>query len=301
MDQDKLSEQEELAAGTPAANLPENIPPGLRQVDPEQLAKLRERVRKFVSPGKTTVSGSEEPDAGKPSDVKQNSVLTGKDVDWSEYDLSYDVRHLYPQAVFRETPQGPKWIVMVDEFYSTQRDWRNHGRKVHVPGSYDEDDVEPLNLGEYLNDRLNCPDGWKLVSLLPLGMGQVGVLLQRTVPVALPDPKPLEKKTEVAPPTDPELEQIENAAIEFAGKLNLTPEPPVGENVGEPVAVASLEQQALAINPPTEWDPVVDGERRDPDSCAPAAQEAGEVAAVLLAGPDTDYSVSGLDDQLSDD
>lgn len=215
-----------------------------RMVDPEQLAKVRETLKRFKET-KAAVAATPPPaDPTAPAPPKQGPP-SGKDVDWSEYDLQYDIKHLYPMAQFRETPQGPKWVVMVDEFFSTEKMWRGHGKKNNRPNALDKTETEASNLGEYLGDMLNGPEGWQVTSLLPGSTGMVGVLLRRPVPVVLPDPKLLQKETEVVPPSDPELQRVEEAALAFAAEEGLAP----------PVPEESLEAKALGMNAPTEYDP----------------------------------------------
>jgi hypothetical protein len=256
------------AEGAPTSAEPE-VPAGLRGVDPEKLAALREKLKKFATSDKKTISGSEMPtDAAKP---EEGEVTTGKDVDWSEYDLPYNVKHLYPDAKFRDTPQGPKWVAMLDEFTSSERAFGSYGKRV-------ANGEEFLNLGQYLNDMLNGPDGWTVVTVLPAGMGRVGVLLRREFAFVLPDPKPLKKDVEVEAPTDPELEREEAAALKFAESVS-------GEPDSAPPTFNSLEEQALALNPKTEHTPppleaIPTG---DPDAIAPGVQAVGEAVAQRLA------------------
>lgn len=222
---------------TEETGVPE-VPPGLEGVDPAALAVLREKLKKITG-GETeapTVDEEQAPEA---------KTEEGKDVDWSVYDLPYETKHLYPQAKLRETKQGPKWVVMLDEFLSTERSFGNHGTKVNDPKTGTKTD--PLNLGEWLGDMLNSVEGWRVVSILPAGTGRVGVLLQRQYPFALTDPVLLRQPgAAVEPPSDPELAAVEDAAMKFMAAEGLTPEP----------SMDSLEAQALALNPQTEYDPV---------------------------------------------
>jgi len=198
------------AAGTPS---------GIQGVSQEQMALLREKLKKFGKKSEaTTISGSEAVVDGPKEG--EGSVTTGKDVDWSEYDLEYSIKHLYPQATYRMTPQGPKWVALCDEFLSTERDFRNYGKQVKSPNG---DGTEPLNLGEYLNDMLNSPGGWRVVSILPAGMSKAGVLLQRQSPIVLPDPKRLQKTTEVALPREEELQRVQDTAQAFMESEGLAP------------------------------------------------------------------------------
>jgi hypothetical protein len=196
---------------------PPVVPIELAEVDPAKLAALREKLKKYATTNKKTISGSEATDTATPADGT-GEVMQGKDVDWSEYDLEFSVRHLYPQAQYRLTPQGPRWVAMADEFTSCERSFGNQDQRLK-DGSY-------LNVAQYLNDMLNGPEGWRLVSMLPAGSGRVGVMLQHSVPIVLPEPRPLKKATEVAPPTDPELQREEDAALAFAENEGLTPVAP---------------------------------------------------------------------------
>jgi hypothetical protein len=174
----------------------------------------------------------------------------------------------------------------VDEFFSTERDFRNYDKKAKNPN--DPEQTEPVNLGMYLNDFLNSPEGWRLVSLLPSGMGRAGVLLQRSVPIVLPDPKPLKKETEVAAPTDPELQKIEDDALAFAAEEGLTP--PEIEEQTEPAVEARptlLIEQAIELNGPADRDPTAKGVHRE----EPLAPAAAAQATAALSGEDFEKTV----------
>lgn len=233
----------------------DEFPEELRDVDPAKLEELRNLVTQFAEGRTRTESGSEAPDAPgvkEPGeDPRSGKTVTGADVDWSEYDLEFNLRHLYPRATLRETPEGPRWVVMLDEFFTTARNWDSHGKRTR--GN------EPLNLGEYLGDMVNSPEAWRPITFLPDSYGRAGVLLHRQVPMVLPNPKPLEKTTEVEPPRDPELQEVEDAALDFMEAEGLTPEPSVVENEGG--ANPLLVENALALNPPTEVDPGPIGSR----------------------------------------
>lgn len=208
----------------------------------KQLDELKRKLAKLPKSDKTTTSGSEAPqDAPRDEDPKQPGpqdarALTGRDVDWSEYGLDYNVAHLYKQAVYRETPQGPKWVAMVTDFISTTRDFRNQGKRVNAPGSTDKSETEALNLGEYLNDMCNGREGWKIAAVMPAGQ-QCGVLLERQVPIILPDPQPLKKSEEVEAPTDQALQATEDAALAFmAEQKGVDSEAPVSDDTAAPPA-----------------------------------------------------------------
>lgn len=208
------------------------VPAGLRDVDPAKLAEIREKLGRFMTKRGTTVSGAEDPDSASKVDQEGRTlgeVMKGEDVDWSEYDLQYDVRHLYKRAMFRETAQGPKWVAMLDEFYSTEKDARSHGKMVNVPGGTEGVDREPQNLGEYLSQMTNGSEGWAIAAILPGTMGKALVVMRKQTAVALPDPKPLKKAEEVEAPKEQELQNIEDAALAFAENEGLTA-PPVVED-----------------------------------------------------------------------
>jgi hypothetical protein len=187
---------------------------GGENFDRSQMEALKAKLAKIGKSDALTTSGSESPDAPV---VENNRPLTGRDVDWSEYNLDFNVAHLYTQAVYRETPQGPKWVAMITDFHTTMKDFRNYGKKVNAPHSNDKTDVEALNLGEYLNDKVNGREAWKVAAVMPVGT-QCGVLLERQVPIILPDPQPLKKSEEVEAPTDPALAAVEDAALAFAAE-----------------------------------------------------------------------------------
>lgn len=192
------------------------VPDALLPVDREKLDALREKVRAMQQGNEQTISGSEavveDKSEGTPG---VDRYITGKDVDWSEYDIPYNLRHLYPKAVYRETPQGPKWIAVVTEFYSTERAAGGDLKRVDSLG-------EPINLGAFLTQQVNGSDGWKIAGLLPGSIGRIQVLLQREVPYPLPDPLPLQKATEVEPPSDGEILAADAAGLAWVESEGLT-------------------------------------------------------------------------------
>jgi hypothetical protein len=192
------------------------VPAFLRDMDPakreEVLAKLA--AHKAAAAEAAAIEGTQpaEEAPAKP----EAEVLSGETVEWSEYRLEYSVKHLYKGARYQNTPQGPKWVAMVDEFFSTERDFRSHGKKVkNLRG----EEIDALNLGEFLNDMLNGPEGWKLISVLPSSSARAGILMQRAVPIILPDPVKIETETTVAAPKDEELAAVTSAADAFAAEV----------------------------------------------------------------------------------
>jgi hypothetical protein len=218
-------------------------------LEPSALDVLKQKLAKLGKSDKKTTSGSEAPpEAGEPDvpgavDTSAGSrPLTGADVDWSEYQLDFNVAHLYKKAVLRDTPEGPKWIAMVVDFLSVTRDFNNHGKFVKQVGNPALQ--EPLNLGEFLKDRVNGRDQWRIAAVMPAG-SQCGLLLEREVPVVLPDPEPLKKKEEVEAPTDKQLQNVEDAALTFmAEQKEVDKVPAVEDDNGspEPVSLRPIER-----------------------------------------------------------
>lgn len=208
------------------------IPAALKEVNPEILAALREKVKAFAANKGTTASGSEAPDTAPQVTEEGNpiaQVQSGRDVDWSLYDLPFELKHLYKDALYRETPQGPKWVVNLEEFYSTSCEARAHGKMVNA--TIGSGATQPLNLGEFLTNTLAGSEGWQIGAILPTNNEKAIVLMKRPQSLVLPDPIPLKTEAEVEAPTDPELQNIEDAALEFAASEGLAA--PEIEDVGE--------------------------------------------------------------------
>ena len=197
------------------------LPAALKDVDPESLSVIKKKLAAFLARRGSTMSGSEDPDSPQvQSDEAEQDTVGGVESD--------------KPAAFRDTPQGPKWVAVLDEYFTTERSFKNHGKQVNVPGSNDKTHTEPHNLGEYITQMINGAEGWTVAAILPSGMGNAGVILRKATTVILPDPIPLKKEEEVEAPTDPELKATEEAAMEFAQEEGLTPPPVVEEDgVGE--------------------------------------------------------------------
>lgn len=251
--------------------------------DRSQIDALKAKLAKMSSSDKKTTSGSEAPvDAPTNMPAADARPLTGRDVDWSEYNLDFNVAHLYPRAVYRETPQGPKWVAMITDFHSTSRNFGGHGKRVNAPGSVDGQETEALNLGEYLNDMCNGREEWKIAAVMPVGSA-CGLLLERQVPIILPDPLPLKKSEEVEPPTDPALQNVEDAALEFMNhQEGVDNEAPVGDHTSAPTADIGLRpieagsEEAAAIK-----------ESLDETGAVPARHGAVVTKAIETAAPMT--------------
>lgn len=221
--------------------------------DKSALDKLKEKIAKLGAGTEKTLSGAEAPLDVKSEPEQDARVLTGRDVEWSQYDLDFNVAHLYPKAVFRETPQGPRWVAVITEFASTERDLRNHGKRVNKPGTTDGTDTEPLNLGEYLNDMVNGRDGWKIAAVTPSSAGRMGILLERQVPIVLPEPRQLTTTEEVDAPTDQELRATEDAALAFMAEQDMIEEPaPAVEETSINLRALTPEEAAEVVETQTD-------------------------------------------------
>ncbi len=180
--------------------------------------------------------------------------LKGSDVDWSEFDLDQNYAHFYPQSEFTVTGQGPKWVVVINEYESFEKSYNAHG--VDKEG-------QPKGLGGFITSRLNSPPDkgtgpWTLIAVLPATMGNGAAVLMRKVPIVLPDPKPLEKETKPEEVTPASLDETDKAATEWAGEG----QPSVSEGV-----LASIIDGGEAV-------------------IAPAPNVIEQVAAEALDGPD---------------
>jgi hypothetical protein len=155
----------------------------------------------------------------------KGTPIKGDSLDWTEFDLRPDIAHLYPQSQVVDTPQGPKWAVMLDEFMTREK---NVNPLFDKDGRFrrNEKTGEAMDMGTFVTETLvEAPEQgcttWKLVAFMPGSMtGMCQVIMQRKKQVALPDPMLLPKPedTVVEPPVDQELATVEAAAAEWAGE-----------------------------------------------------------------------------------
>lgn len=136
------------------------------------------------------------------------SPVSGKDVNWDDYELRETIAHLYPKAELRDTADGLKWTVDIDEFHSASKIYNAEGL---------EKNGTPKGVGDYITYMVNGPEHWKLATILPNGSGMAAMLFQRKARMILPDPIPLNTETGLTPPTDEELVQYEDSAKTWAG------------------------------------------------------------------------------------
>lgn len=194
----------------------------LQSNDPEvaaRLKRLKEKLGIEAAPGASTAaevvdSIVAEPEAEKmPGEDQQPEEfavaapkeITGQDVDWSNFDLDPNLAHLYPLAKFTPTLEGPKWVALLEviEFESAEfkvsKAAQKQGKK---------------SLGDITTERINGSERWRIATVLSSGPGFGTVMFTRTVKIVLPDPRELRTEAELpAAPTDPELQQAEDAAL----------------------------------------------------------------------------------------
>lgn len=280
------------------------VPDALAEVPAEKLAALKALVQQFSEGTGTTASGSEATDEAPVAKSDGKGTFTGADVDWSEYDLDYNLAHLYPRAQFVETPEGPKWAVTLDEFFTNELSLGGHGKRTQKGAA--------LNAGEVLSDMVNSAEGWRIAAILPASIGRVGIVLQKKTTIVLPDPQPLQLGTEVAAPLDPELKDTEDAALGWMEKESLTPVPESGRveevtepslaerfvhQLNDPTRVPDLIKSALELNAGTVPAPVPAGQqpsarRGYQDTLVIAgADTAADAVEDALAGPDFERTV----------
>ena len=189
----------------------ENSKPEFNFEDPALAAKVKELKEKLGVTDETesTEELTEEAKVARSeADQGPPPAITGKDVNWENYDLDARYAHLYPTAEMLEMNGGLQWVATIDEFKSDSKNWTGTG--VNKLG-------EPRGAGDYLTWMANGPEKWKLVTILPDGSGLVGIIFQRKVRVALPDPKFIEKEVVVVAPSDVELTDLETQSLKWAG------------------------------------------------------------------------------------
>jgi hypothetical protein len=142
---------------------------------------------------------------------QESNDIKGSDVNWDEYELDPNYKHLYPKAVLRAVEGVPKWVATIPEFKTNSKSYSADESRMDKNG-------EPANLGTYLTWMSNSSEGWKIVSILSNGTGLGAVVFQRMVSILLPDPQMVQTETEVPKQTDEELAEMEKSGLEWAGQ-----------------------------------------------------------------------------------
>jgi len=231
----------------------------------DKVSKLKEMLKDRLKAGaEAAAEGAENQVTVEDAPKKQ---LVGADVDWSDFDLDPNYAHLYPRSEFTVTGQGPKWVVVIDEFESFEKPYNGQG--VDKKGT-------PKGLGAFVTSMLNMPPDsgcgpWKLAAFLPATMGNGAVIFQRKVPVILPDPKVLEKETKVEAPTENENAEVDAAAAAWAAE---------GEDA-ETAATLEVAEQVMIDNAGA-LAALAEGHSED------IVEAARDIAAGIIDGPDTE-------------
>jgi hypothetical protein len=221
----------------------------------EKVRKLKDTlVERNLLPVGSVPEGAEgaEQQPGTPQAQPDNDgPIQGSSIDWSEFDLDLNYAHFYPRATWTVTGEGPKWVVVIDEYLSAEKAYNASG--VDKKG-------DPKNLGQFITSKINSPPDtgtgpWQVATVLPATMGNGAVLFTRKVPIVLPDPKPLVMETKVDAPTDTELKTTDDAATKWAAE---------GAAAGEEV-VATAAEPTLAEQIAAE---VIDGPDVAPEATA---------------------------------
>jgi hypothetical protein len=152
--------------------------------------------------------------AAEGADFEAPSPVTGKDVNWDDYDLQPGLAHLYPRAELRETDDGLKWTVELDEFYTVSKSY--HGNGVNKDGT-------PIAMGDFITSMVNGPEKWRIATVMPNGAGAGAILFQRKSRMILPDPM-ISLPADTSSPTNEELKGYEDAALKWAGGENGQPD-----------------------------------------------------------------------------
>jgi len=151
--------------------------------------------------------------------------------DWSQYDIDQNIAHLYPKSVLHRTEDSVQLLApWVELQFKTGGYNAKHAK-----------DIEIL---------VNGPEQWQIAAILPNGSGLLGFVLQRGVRKALPLPQKFVTETEVAAPTDPELDATEAAALAWAGQVE-TPAPSQGALSAADEAVKALDGVDFGTVEPT--------------------------------------------------
>lgn len=223
--------------------------------DPEVAAKIqkvREKLGLAAPPATEEVAEEVAPaEAGTP-------VMTEDVIDWSEFDLDPNLAHFYPMAKMQATPEGPRWVVLIDVF---EFDTAQYGK-----------------LGKLMTQRVNSVDQWSIATITTNGAGMGAVLYTRKVPLILPNPVMLKHEAELPPaPTDEELAAAEKAGLDWIAKEGQTTEEESDLVVPPSFIQRQAEQQT---NPQV-------GSRAERCIKEPGpVSEAGADAAAALEGPD---------------
>jgi hypothetical protein len=198
--------------------VPKDTLPG---VDPAKLRKLMDKLG--INPPQMEAG----PQTADPADPVA-PLEPEAPIDWSTFNLDPGIAHLYPKSRLEETPEGPRFVALIDVFE-------------FVTDSYKK-------LGGRVTDMVNGSERWRIATVYGNGSGFGVVMFTRTVPMVLPVPEKLKTEAELPPPqTDEELAAAEKAALNWIAKEGQVTE---AETVLVPLANEASEVAAKALDGP---------------------------------------------------
>ena len=167
-----------------------------QEMTEEQRETLRKTIRNLVETG--NAEGVED---GPVNPTRPNLAL---------FDIEPTMRHLYERAEMQEHDGELRFVVQVHEWWTQSKVYNGTGK--------DKDGVEK-NLGRFIEQMENGPEGWRVFNVLPNGAGSGAVVLRRAVSVVLPTPELLAPEEEgVTAMTPEEAAEHEKSVAQFLEK-----------------------------------------------------------------------------------
>jgi hypothetical protein len=199
---------------------PDDTLPG---VDPAKIRKLMDKLGINPQPAGSPALASPAADAHEPVNEEPAQAI-----DWSGFNLDPSIAHLYPHSKMQDTPEGPRFIAMIDVFEFETAQYRK--------------------LGKITTQRVNGDERWRIATVYGNGSGMGVVLFTRTIPMILPIPEKLKTEADLpTPPTDKELSEAEQKAINWIEKEGQVTE---AETILVPLAVTASEDAVDALDGP---------------------------------------------------
>lgn len=175
------------------------------------------------------------------TEAASEGALDPSKMDWSQYDLIPSIAHLYPRSAIKMTPEGARFVVVLEVFDFVSKPYSK--------------------LGKIVSDAVNGPDQWKLLTVYGDGYGAGVATLVRQQVYALPNPRLLQAEAEMpAAPQEPELQESEDKAVDWIKSQGMTVTeedqviPTLPVDVAEAAgleAAAALKGPDFGVNPQT--------------------------------------------------
>lgn len=193
-----MNEPESGISENPEAEVTETLP---KEIDPTNLAELHHILDEFKEEHtQETASGSAIP-------------IPSLD----DLEVEPELRYLYERGTVEETSEGTKWVVAKHEFLIETGSYSGEHGKTNKAGYLTrlDDIITKVVNGEHGIMSVKT-HGWRLSAIIPNGTGMGVAVFERNVKMILPDPKPVEKKTEVAQVKDEELVRVNEESQAWA-------------------------------------------------------------------------------------